>query len=254
VLGVYRKVALLTGQRAFRAWPVALSLFVYGAIIVAAALLVSPLGMIGGFLMSFVVAACLSSYLELISQAVVGSKIHLRWADLKHSFGARLWDVVSVMFAFWIIGMVTGPALMSPNGQAVGAILAIAMGFFFNAVPELLYQGSSRSFALLLDSGRFMLAHPVIWLLPSLLFAAVALFLSGQLFVGEPALLLVTFGQIFSSPGRAVMLLLSFPRWAIPIVVVAFHYLMVFRGILFAELSSGSGNARLRAFQAQMRR
>jgi hypothetical protein len=254
MLETYRKVAALASRRALQAWPVALSLVAYALIVVGAAMLTAPLGIISGFIMTFVLAACFSSYLELISQAVAGSKIHLRWAELRHTFGARLWDVVSVMFAFWIISIVTGPALSSPNGPALSAIIGIAIAFFFNVVPELLYQGSSRSFALLLESGRFMLAHPVVWLLPNVVFAGVALALSGQLAVQEPAELLVIFGRLFSSPLSAASLLLAFPRWAIPIAIVALHYLMVFRGVLFAELSSGGGNARLRAFQASMRR
>jgi hypothetical protein len=254
MLGLYGKVAALAARRALQAWPVALSLLVYGALIVGAALLTAPLGIVAGLIMTFVLAACFSSYLELISQAVAGNKLQLRWDDLRRTFGARLWDVVSVMFAFWIISILTGPALSSPNGPAIGAILGIAIAFFFNAVPELLYQGSSRSFALLLDSGRFMLAHPVVWLLPNLLFAGVALALSGQLAFQQPAELLVIFGRIFSSPLSAVSLLVAFPRWAIPLAIAAVHYLMVFRGVLFAELSSGGGNARLRAFQAQLRR
>ena len=54
------------------------------------------------------------------------------------------------------------------------------MAFFFNAVPELLYQGNSRSFALLIASGRFMVANPVVWLLPNIVFAALLLLPTGQ--------------------------------------------------------------------------
>jgi hypothetical protein len=254
VLSLYRKVAVLAAQRAVRAWPVALSLFVYAAILLVAAILTSPLGMLAGFVMAFVLAACWSSYLELISQAVAGSKIRVRWDDFKRTFGVRLWDVVSVMFAFWIISLLTSPLTNSPDGPKLTAILGIAMAFFFNVVPELLYQGNTRSFSLLLESARFMLAHPVVWLLPNLVFAGVALGASGQLNVQHPAELLVLFGSFFSSPMMAAGLLMGMPRWALPLLLIGLHYAMVFRGILFSELQGGGGNARLRAFQAQMRR
>jgi hypothetical protein len=161
---------------------------------------------------------------------------------------------VSVMFAFWIISLLTAPLMAGENGPALSAILGIAIAFFFNVVPELLYQGGSRSFALLMESGRFMLAHPVVWMLPNLLFAAVALSATGQLAVQHPAELLVLFGRLLSSPMAMAAVLLSVPKWVIPLALLGVHFVMVFRGILFAELSTGGGNARLRAFQASMRR
>jgi hypothetical protein len=136
----------------------------------------------------------------------------------------------------------------------MAAILGFAMAFFFNTVPEQLYQGHSRSFSLLMDSARFMFAHPVVWLLPNVLFAALALAASGTLKVHNPAELLIVFGNTFSSPAGVVQIFGHFPLWALPIVLFALHYVMVFRGILFKELSSGGGNARLRAFQASLRR
>jgi hypothetical protein len=241
-------------RNAIRAWPVALSLVVYAALIFVANLIVAPLGMVGGFLLAFVAAACWSSYLELIAQAVAGSPIRVRWDDFKRTFGARLWDVVSVMFAFFIIGFFTESLRGGSNGPAVSAILGIATAFFFNAVPELLYQGSSRSFALLVQSARFMLANPVVWLLPNLVFAALALAAGGGLQFHRPAEALIAFGNIFSSPIGVVTLVSRLPVWALPIALFGLHYAMIFRGLLFRELTSGAGNARLRAFQATMRR
>jgi hypothetical protein len=254
MLSLLGQVTVTAARRAVKAWPVALSLVVYAVILVVAGLLLAPLGIIGGFILGFVAAACWSSYLELISQAVNGSQIRIRWDDFKKTFGARLWDVVSVMFAFWIIGMLTRPLQTGPNGPALTAILGIAMAFFFNAVPELLYQGSSRSFALLMDSARFMLANPVVWLLPNLFFAAIALGGTGLLDVSHPAELLVLFGTFFSSPAGAAMLFARLPLWGWPLLLAGLHYVMVFRGVLFAELNSGAANPRLRAFRAQLRR
>ena len=253
MLSLYREVTVLAARRAVAAWPVALSLVVYALILYGAALVLLPLGIVGGFIMAFVAAACWSSYLELIAQAVAGSKIRLDWDELRRTFGARLWDVVSVMFAFWIIALLTEPLKSGPNGEAIAAILGFAMAFFFNTVPEQLYQGRSRSFSLLLDSGRFMMANPVAWLLPNLLFAAVALAAGGGLRVHRAAELLILFATTFSSPLGAALILERLPLWSLPIALFGLHYVMVFRGILFKELSSGGGNARLRKFQARLR-
>ena len=253
MLSLYRKVTVLAARRAAAAWPVALSLVVYAILIVGAGRLLLPLGMVGGFLLGFVVAACWSSYLELISQAVAGSKIRINWQEFRRSFGVRLWDVVSVMFAFWIIALLSSPLETGANGEAIGAILGFAMAFFFNAVPELLYLGNSRSFALLLDSARFVMAHPVAWLLPNVVFAAIGLGASGNLAIHHPAEALILFGTTFSSPAGVLMIVSRLPRWSLPLVLAGLHFVMVFRGVLFTELASGGGNARLRAFQAKMR-
>ena len=254
MFSLLRDVAKLSAERALRAWPVALSLVLYAIVIILTGMLLLPLGFVGAIALSFVVAACWSSYLELISQAVAGSKVRPRWDDFKRTFGARLWDVVSVMFAFWIISFLTAPLAAGENGPAVSGILAVAIGFFFNAVPELLYQGRSRSFALLLDSARFMLAHPLVWLLPNLAFAAIALGASGQLHVQHPGELLVVFSGFFASPMSAVQVFANIPIWAWPIALGGVHFVMVFRGTLFAALTTGGGNTRLRAFQAAQRR
>jgi hypothetical protein len=254
MLLLLRDVTKLSATRAWRSWPVALALVVYAVAAAIAGILVMPLGMIGGIIMSFVIAACWSSYLELIAQAVAGNQIRIRWDDFKRTFGARLWDVVSVMFAFWIISFLTAPLAAGDNGAAVSGVLAVAIAFFFNAVPELLYQGRSRSFALLLDSARFMLANPLIWLLPNLVFAAIALGAAGLLSVQHPGELLVVFGAFFSSPFGALMVFKGIPPWGWPLALAGVHFVMVFRGTLFAALVSGGGNARLRAFQAAQRR
>jgi hypothetical protein len=253
MLSLYRKVTVEAARRALAAWPVALSLVVYAVIVVAAAIAFTPLGIIGGLLVGFIVAACWSSYLELLSQAVAGGKLRFRWDDFKRTFMVRFWDVISVMFAFWIISFVTGPFVRGPSGPAAAAIIGFAIAFFFNVVPELLYQGSSRSFALLLDSARFMFRFPVVWLLPNLLFAALGLFASGRLAVQHPAELLILFGATFSSPMGVAGIFTGLPIWALPIALFVLHYAMIFRGLLYRELVSGGGNARLRAFQAKMR-
>lgn len=251
---LYWNVAKLAARRAVLSWPVALSLLVYAALLTVAAILVAPLGFVGGFLLYFVAAACWSSYLEFISQAVAGSRLRLDWAEFKQSFLARLWDVISVMFAFWLLSLLTMPLLIGSHATQLRAILGFAMAFFFNAVPELLYQGSTRSFALLLDSARFVMEHPVAWFAPNLAFAALALWASGSLSLSHPAEFLIAFGSLFSSPAGVFSIFRGLPLWAMPIALVALHFVMLFRGILFGELGRGAGNARQRAFRASLRR
>ena len=79
------------------------------------------------------------------------------------------------------------------------------------------------------------------------------MFASGRLAVQHPAELLILFGATFSSPMGVAGIFTGLPVWALPIALFVLHYAMIFRGLLYRELVSGGGNARLRAFQTKMR-
>jgi hypothetical protein len=185
---------------------------------------------------------------------VAGSPFRLSWEELKRTFLARFGDVISVMFAFWLISLLTLPLMRGEHAVQINAIVGFAIAFFFNAVPELLYQGKSRSFALLLDSANFVMEHPVAWFAPNVLFAALALWASGSLSLRHPVEFLLAFGNLFSSPQGVATLLTRLPIWGWPLALLVLHFVMLFRGVLFAELESGGGNARRRAFRASMGR
>jgi len=250
VIRLYLDVGKTAAKRALLAWPVAFSVLVYAAIMLAAAKVFGSIPVIGGLIIGLVLAGCVSSYITLLDNTVGGHRN--KWSDLKAGFGARFWDVVSVMFAFWIIGLgsslVVGSA--GPQGVAIQAILSLTMAVFFNAVPELLYQGGSRSFGLLMDSARFITKHWASWFLPNLLFAAVALAPSGALWVRHPGDLVLLFKDVFSLTGP-MLLVQALPLWLLPLPLLWLHFVMVYRGVLYKELSHS--NARLRAFQAAQR-
>jgi len=98
-----------------------------------------------------------------------------------------------------------------------------------------------------------MIANPVVWLLPNLVFASLLLLPTGRLAVNHPAELLLVFGSTFSSPLGLVTMVAAWPIWTWPLILFGLHYAMVFRGLLFQSLSSGSDNARMRAFRAKMK-
>ncbi len=247
MLRLYKDTAVLAFQRAVKAWPVAFSVILYALIMLFAMRVASGLGIVGGFLLGLVGAACAAGYLHLLAQAVGGRPVSLE--DLKTGFSVLFWDVISVMFALWIIDLLVTVLARGagPNGEAILAMVAIATAFFLNPVPEFIYQQRSRSFELLLASARFVLANPVAWLLPNLVFVVLVLAPTGGLSVGHPGELLLLFGGVFSAGGIAG-LFASVPIWAVPLLLLLFHYAMIFRGLLFEALASG--NPRRRAWQA----
>lgn len=239
---LYGENAALAVRRGLAAWPVMFSLVLYAGIFLVTGQLAGPLGRAGGFLLGLVLAACFSSYIHLISQVVAGAKV--KFTDLRQSFGARFWDVVSVLFAFWIIDLVLTQVIApaaGDKGPIVIALVGLAMAVFFNPVPELLYQGSTRSFALLMAAGRFISKHGLEWLLPNVLFALALLAPLGMLH-GPVGLVVLNVSALLSPNNDGMGLYALFARaplyLQIPMLLFV-HFVMVFRGLLFAALTRG---------------
>jgi hypothetical protein len=248
MLGLYKDVAVQAARRAAQSWLAAVSIPLYVLAVVGAAYVTAPLGMIGGFIVGLVAAACFGAYLSLLAGAIDGAK--LRFADLKNGLRA-VWDVVSVFFALWVIGLVV-TVLKNAAGakaEAVGGVAALAAAIFFNVVPELIYQGRTRSFGLLKESVSFVLANPFAWFPPNLVFAFVILWATRSLTFSSPGALLLSLAQL-GSAGGVLGFIGGAPLWMAPLLIVFVHYVMVFRGLLFRELTSGS--QRMRAFQRRM--
>ncbi|HVR64197.1 MAG TPA: hypothetical protein VMU50_19995 [Polyangia bacterium] len=239
VFRMYARTAAEAARLAVRAWPLALALPAYGGLLIAVLLLTSSLGVVGGIAAGFGMAAIGSSYLHLLALAVSDRRIG--GSDIKESFGARIWDVVSVMFAFWIINLLVG-ALVStaPKGPIIAVLIGLAMAVFFNPVPELLYQSATRSFALLIEAARFISARGLEWLFPNLILGVVLLLPTGVLGAGVPMgerVLRLT--ELFSIAGLLKTILGSLVF--APLLLVFLHWAMIFRGLLFRALTSGGG-------------
>jgi hypothetical protein len=204
--------------------------------------------MLGGLLVGFVAAACFGGYLSLLASGVQGSQI--RFADLKHGLRA-VWDVCSVFFAMWILGLGVGmlQKMAGPNGAAVAGVAALAAAIFFNVVPELIYLSRNRSFALLKESASFVMANPFAWFPPNLVFAFVILLATHTLTLSSPGALLMRLAAL-GSMGGVLAFVGGAPLWMAPLLIALIHYVMVFRGLLYQELSSGS--TRMRAYRRRM--
>jgi hypothetical protein len=245
---LYRDVLVLAVRRTAQSWLAAVSIPIYGLILLFAAQLLSGWGFVGGLLLSLVAMACFAGYLFLLSEGVAGSKIQL--ADIKRGMSG-MWSVCSVAFLLMILGFVVAmlASAAGPKKEAVNAIALLAMAFFLNVLPELLYTSRNNSVGLLKESADFVMANPFAWFAPNLVFALGVLALaSPELRFDQPAHLLVGLASL-ASPAVIGRLIDSVPIWAIPLVIIAFHFMMVFRGLLFRELTTSS--SRMRAFRAQ---
>jgi hypothetical protein len=250
LIGLYIDVARSAAQLALKGWPAALAVLLYAGVMVVGTILLGPLGLVGGFILGFVEAACISSYLHLLSVVVSGSK--LGWDELKASFLALLWDVIGVLFMLWIASYAI-EALRQMAGDHAGAVTAgwgLLVAIFLNPVPELIYQRRSpgRTTELLLSSAKFVQQHWIEWFLPNLLFGVALLALIFGVRSLDAQTLMVTLPGLFSLQGVYLLgpslLSQSGALWLAPIVLALCHYAMVFRGLLFKEIQGGGWRAR----------
>jgi len=239
-LQLYGRLAVKAARQAVQAWPLALALPAYAGLIVAILIITSKLGgLLGGIAAGFGMAAVASSYLHLLALAVGGRRIGM--GDIKESFGARLWDVVSVMFAFFIINMLVTPLVGGlPKGQIVAVLISLAMTIFFNPVPELLYQSSTRSFGLLAEAARFISARGLEWLFPNVILGVILLLPTGVLQEPELGARLLGLQALFSMTGLT-QVIIGMPLAFAPLLLIFLHWAMIFRGLLFNALTTSSG-------------
>lgn len=225
-LGIYRKVFTRAAGLAVSNWPLLGSVFVYSAIMTVTAEFAGFAGILGGFLLTLVWAACAGSFLYLVEMIVRTSKVTLD--DFRRSFGVYLWDVVGVSFVFWIFFQIVRPVLLQlPWGYPTLLFVDLAVFILFNAVPELIYMGHYGSLALLTESYAFIGANWIEWF-PANLIAAAVLFAVVAVPAGGPGTYL-----------KAALLGLLL------------YFTMVMRGLLFIELHGSTHRGRV--FKHRMR-
>ena len=205
----------------------------YGFVLSAAALLLAPLGIIGGMVLGVVLAACASSGLYLIENVVRMSKATLQ--DFTRGFTVYIWDVLTLAFIFWIpMRLLAQFAFTTPNGPLLYLAVQILLYVIFNAVPELIYQGRVSGLALLSASYQFIVENWIEWLLPNLLVGIAGYLLRSLVY--QLVTPLPFFLQYFLVEA-AFGLFLTF--------------LMIFRGLLFGELNGTTRRSRVYRYKAR---
>lgn len=218
-LKLYASVTRRAARVAVLNWPVLLSLFVYFAVMGAALPVVFALGVLGGFLLGLVWAACIASFLYLVERLVRHGRV--TWADFPSSVAPYFSDVIGVLFVLWMLRTILSLALLSnPQALLISAIVQLFVFVFFNAVPELVYLGHHSSLDLLSESYRFISENWIEWFPPTLV-AGVILYLLMEL------------------PGDG---LAGLARRALAALFV--YFTMVLRGLLFEELEGSTRRSR----------
>lgn len=218
---LYQRAFARAAVLSLRNWPVLLSVFVYAAIYMVGIYFAVFLGMVGGFVLQLLQAACISSLLYLVENIIRTNKV--TWEDFRNSFGPYLGDVIGVLFVSWLFFNFAAPALAEvPQGPVIVLSITLVGFILFNAVPELIYLGHYPLLALFARSYQFVAANWIEWFPPNLLLAA-----------GFYALL------SFDPASRVA--------FAVQVAALALYayFAMVTRGFLFIELDGTTRRARI---------
>jgi hypothetical protein len=214
-------------------WIVSFAPLVYGTALSAVAMLVAPLGIVGGLLLGLATQACVSSGLYLIQNIVRTGKT--TFDDFVKGFTVYLWELLLIAFILWIPLRIAAIALASvPNGALIFAFIQAALYIFLNPLPECIYQTRASGLELLSASYNFIVENWIEWFVPNILLTLLGYLVLDLL--GALALRLPGFLQFF---------------------VVAFGfglcltYFMVFRGFLFPELNGSTRRSRLFRYNAR---
>ena len=146
---------------------IAVAVVVFALLTLGVTVLVSPLGMLGGFILVAANALVIGATLSLLEQVVSGSR-KVRWRDIPRSAGQYFWDVISVGF---MVGLPLLVLQMALQANPYRPVLTMAVFFLvfvlLNPVPEVIYQGRQGSaIDVLRASYEFIVENWIEWFLP----------------------------------------------------------------------------------------
>lgn len=226
--------------------------------------LTAPLGLAGGFIYGFLHAGAVGWYLSLVGITITERRAP-SLADVQRNLGTYLWEVISVLFVFWIGSMVLG--FVSSTALFLGVIVATLV---FNPVPEMIYQERSRSLELLGEAAKFMQRNWPEWIgahiLPAALLTAWGMLFMGGGWLEQSLTLFSTFGPFFGFIDTALLpfgVAGGFLRMAEQVrstdvfsafnplqligailLIPLLHFVMLFRGFLYRRLRGSSRRSR----------
>ncbi len=202
-----------------------------GVAVMLAGVILSGLGIAGGFILGLGISAGMSCYLYFLGEVVGRQKASL--TELKKSFGVYFWSVINVSFVVWVVNLVSSMALRGvPQGASLALALNLVLLVVLNPAPELIYQrGSSGGLDTISRSFEFLQENWIEWFIPNgLIFAAL---------FGGNWMMAVVFGQSVST---GLLLLGATKGLGVGLVL---HVVMVFRGHLFRELIGSTHRQRM---------
>jgi hypothetical protein len=219
-LALYVDTLMETGGALMRGPFVWLFLLVLPVVITVASVVLSPLGIIGGFIIGFGAVYLYGAYLYAVGQSV-SRRNALGFGIIQESMGHHVWDVMGIAFLHWIMSLALQFGALP---DVLPTLIALVTFILFNPWPEVIHtERVQGSMDILVRAFRFMQANGPEWVIPH-----IVLFVCG-------------FGFTMVPGDLAPMMAIG--------AGVFLHPVMVFRAVLYRKLSSGS--RRVRSWQGR---
>lgn len=246
-LALYRDAARDAARAlAHNVWIVALPPL-YTVVLAFVQRLAGPLGIVGGFVIFLATAACVSSVLSVLSEAIAHERI--RVDELGAGFGRYVSSIAGVLFLFWVIELLlTLIVEQNPAMAWLGMVVNLGLFLLCNPLPELVYQGQRDGIGLVDEAVQFMRDNAVEWLVPIvILFVPIfaielreGLTLMAQFgatnALGIVHLALRAWVPAMGEVGQFLLLIAA---------SVVLSWIMLFRGFLFRSLASSGRRQRI---------
>ncbi len=246
-LALYRDVARDAARAlAHNVWIVALPPL-YTVVLAFVQRLAGPLGIVGGFVIFLATAACVSSVLSVLSEAIAHERI--RVDELGAGFGRYVSSIAGVLFLFWVIELLlTLIVEQNPAMAWLGMVVNLGLFLLCNPLPELVYQGQRDGIGLVDEAVQFMRDNAVEWLVP-IVILFVPIFAIG---LREGLTLMAQFG----ATNALGIVHLALRAWVpamgevgqfllLIAASVVLSWIMLFRGFLFRSLASSGRRQRI---------
>jgi len=169
-VALYRNAFRKTGQSLARGWMTMVAVVGFGFLLVLAAQIASPLGMVGGFLLGAANALLVGATLSLIEQSISHARV-LTFHDILGSVGHYFWDVIGIGFILWLPLMALDMSMQTnPFGQLLSYAVLLLLFLLLNPAPEIIYQVRHNSpLDVFKTSYEFVLENWIEWFLPFVL-------------------------------------------------------------------------------------
>ena len=243
-LALYRDAAVDAARGTARSgWAFVLLLLLF-PLLSLVTMLVSPLGIIGGFVVGFLNAACAGTYLATLQDALESNR-SLSISTVRQNFGRYTSEVIGVAFPIWIGSMIANVVLGQVAPPLVVSLLMLGVAVVFNVAPEMIGRTRSSGTALLLDSVRGLRENGPEWFAPQFLLLIPVLLLRPGAVLEFMSMFGPQFGFV-NAGGLALGGGGGPTAWLGGLALVAFvHAAMLFRGALYKRLGPGGRRQRL---------
>ncbi len=202
-------------------------------------------GMAGGFILGLILALLFAAYLSTVAAAVQREKVDFgeAWGRAVELFS----PVINVLFILFILNLVAGMALNTPDKLWLRQSLNLLVTVLFNPLPEIIYSSRGSGTAAFAESFEFIKENFIEWFIPFLVLLSPLLlqdpagFKSVLIFVmtTSPINILQIFFLTFSGP--------AFFSFGIGMLLIlpALYFIFIFRGVLYKELAGTTRRSRI---------